>query len=223
MKVFLKALVMSALCICGEAARAEVTTDDELYALGPIDHSQYELVLPERPHVQHHWGGERNEPWIDPERVTRLVFGWSRHVGSKHRPNSSTPWYTQFQEHNPGMGASVSFGSCFSGRFECHGSAIYIDQNSLRGKAVTVGGGMSRELLQISRAKLSVGVEGFILLYRAGYSNKKLIGPLALPVASLDIKIDKNSFIGLGVQVLPVRAGDARRIELYNWRLHTDF
>lgn len=200
----------------------------ELYAFAPIDRSFYELVAPERPRVQHHWGGERNEPLIDPVRVTRLVFGRSRHVGSKHRPGSSLPWYKQFQERNPGLGISVSTGTCYGGTFECHVTFVYIDQNSLRGKAVTIGGGVSKEVINLKSligvpVTASIGVEAFLLLYRAGYIDRKMIGPLALPTLGLDFKPDKHTLIGVAVQVLPMRAGDAKRIELYNVRFKIDF
>lgn len=200
----------------------------ELYALGPSGSSLYEPAVPERRRVQRRWVGERHEPFIDPARVTRLVFGRSRHVGSKHRPGSNLPWFKQFQERNPGLGISVSTGKCFGGYFECHATLVYIDQNSLRGKAVTVGGGMQREVIDLKPLigvpiTASVGVEAFLLLYRAGYIDRKLIGPLALPTLGVDFKPDKHFLIGVAVQVLPMQAGDAKRIELYNVRMKVDF
>jgi hypothetical protein len=236
MTIWRQALFVSALLVAHVTALAQGTVDElsqapapviddshDLYALAPFDRSFYEPPSYERRHVQHHWGGERNEPFIDPARVTRLVFGWSRHVGSKHRPGSNLPWYQQFQERNPGLGASVALGPCYGDQLECHVSLVYIDQNSLRGKAVTLGGGASKEIFRYQRLSVSAGVEAFLLLYRAGYSDKKIIGPLALPTLSLDFKPDKQTLIGIGVQVLPVRAGDARRIELYNVRVKADF
>jgi hypothetical protein len=194
----------------------------EVYAFASTLHLFHDYAPYERPHPQHHWRSKRNEPFIDPARLTMLVFGWSRHVGSKHR-GSRVPIHSRLNEDNPGLGASVSFGRCYGDQFECHGTIVYIDQNSLSGKAVTIGGGASKEVFRYGRFTISAGFEAFLLFYRAGYSDKRMIGPLALPAGSADFKIDRHTSIGIGIQVLPVRAGDAKRIELYNVRLRSDF
>lgn len=195
-----------------------IDTGRDLYAFASTDRSFYGFAMPEQSRIQHRWGGERYEPLIDPSRVTQIVYGWSRHVGSKRR-GSSVPIQSRLNEQNPGLGWNVSFGICYGERFECHATVVYIDQNSLRGKAVTIGFGMNREIFRLGNLTISGGFEAFLMSHRAGYRDKKIVAPLVLPTGSMEYKIDAYTSIGIGVEVLPFRAGDAKRIEIYNIRV----